>query len=409
MNPYKQTPTNNLSIITTLVPLALVSLGTGSLAAQESATEYLDPTPFDKAWALATLYKDDLNPWLEEFKLRGRYHGQYHDADADGGDSSGWEDRRSRLGFDAKLFDKKLEARLDFQSNDGFEQLYDGLVDAYLKWKPNDRLALTVGKTKPLIAYGDWIPSTNDTPTFERSQIFNQLGINRATAITLEGENAGVLWQAGVYSNDTPATTGGTGDWGDGEFGGLDGGIAYGLGVGYNFHHQLDLEKALLRLDWLHSDRQASDVVLNRYDDILSLTFLAKTGYWNLTAEAFAGFGGDGVNGDVFGFYLQPTYDLIPDKLQLVGRYTFSSGDGPASVQAQSRYERDTPIPGIPGVSGSRNRGEEYQAIYLGAQYFIHGNKLKLLAGAEWAHLDRGGRDPGYEGLTTFSGIRFSF
>lgn len=397
------------TILTTLAPLGLALLTAGPLRAQDSATEYLDPTPFDKTWALATLYKDDLNPWLEEFKLRGRYHGQYHDTDADRGDASGWEDRRSRFGFDAKLLARKLEARLDFQSDNGFDLFYDGLVDAYLKWKPNERFSLTLGKTKPLIAYGDWIPSTNDTPTFERSQIFNQLGINRATALTVEGEHAGVLWQAGIYANDTPATTGGTGAWGDGEFGHLNGGISYGLGVGYNFHHELDVEKALLRLDWLHSDREPTDLVLNRYDDVLTLTFQARTGYWNLTAEAFAAFGGDGVNGDVFGFYLQPTYDLIPDKLQLVGRYTFSTGDGPASLQAQSRYERETPIPAIPGVAGSRNRGEDYHAIYLGAQYFIYGNKLKLLAGAEWARLGRGGRDPGYEGVTTFTGIRFSF
>ncbi len=391
-----------------IAPLLTLALA-GQLGASETATEYLDPTPYDKIWGLATLYKDDLNPILEEFKLRGRYHGQYHDVGADQGDSGGWEDRRSRLGFDAKLFDKQLEARVDFQSNDGFTDFYDGLVDAYLKWKPNEKFAITLGKTKPLVAYADWISSTNETPAFERSQIFNQLGINRATALTVEGDTGGVLWQAGIYSNDTPNNTGGSGAWGDGEFGELNGGYAVSLGAGYNFNHELDVEKALLRLDWLHSKREATDVVLNRYDDIISTTFQLKEGYWNLTAEAFAASGGDGVNGDVFGFYLQPTYDIIPDKLQLVGRYSYTNGDGPASVQAQSRYEREVPIKKIPGVPGSSNRGDEYQAVYLGAQYFIYGNKLKLMAGAEWARLSREGRPTGYDGITTLAGIRFSF
>jgi phosphate-selective porin OprO/OprP len=392
----------------TIAPLLTLAIA-GQLGASETATEYLDANAFDKTWALATLYKDDLNPFLQEFKLRGRYHGQYHDVNADNGDSSGWEDRRSRFGFDAKLFDKQLEMRLDFQSNDGFEDFYDGLVDAYLKWKPNEKIAVTLGKTKPLVAYADWISSTNETPAFERSQIFNQLGINRATALTVEGDYGGLLWQAGIYSNDTPTSTGGSGAWGDGEFGELDGGHSFSLGAGYNFNHQLDVEKALLRLDWLHSERDAADVVLNRYDDIISTTFQLKEGYWNLTAEAFAASGGDGVNGDVFGFYLQPTYDIIPDKLQLVGRYSYANGDGPASVQAQSRYEREVPIKPIPGVAGSRNRGDEYQAVYLGAQYFIYGNKLKLMAGAEWAQLTRDGRPTGYDGITTLAGIRFSF
>ena len=104
-----------------------------SLHAQESATEFVEPSVYETLWGYATLYKDDLNPYIQEFKLRGRYHGQYYDVDADNGQADHWEDRRSRFGFDAKLFDKKLEARVDFQSNDGFEDIYDGLVDARLK------------------------------------------------------------------------------------------------------------------------------------------------------------------------------------------------------------------------------------------------------------------------------------
>jgi hypothetical protein len=387
------------------LPLAIAGL----LIAQNSAAESPDPTALDRLWGMATLYKNAHNPILEEFKLRGRYHGQYHDVDAGRGDASGWEDRRSRFGLDARLLDKQLEVRLDFQSNNEFADGYDGLVDAYLKWKPNPTIAVTLGKTKPLVGYGDWIPSTNETPTFDRSQIFNQLNINRATALTVEGDSQGLLWQAGIYSNETPATTGGSGAWGDGEFGDLNGGYGVTLGVGYNFHHQLEVEKALLRIDWLHSERKASDVVLNRYDDIVSASLLCKQGPWNLTAEAFAASGGDGVNGDVFGFYLQPTYDILPAKLQLVGRYSCTTGDGPASVVAQSRYEREIPIVPIPGVAGSRNRGDQYQAVYLGAQYFIRGNHLKLMAGAEWSQLTRDGHPAGYAGLTTLTGIRVSF
>jgi hypothetical protein len=380
-----------------------------SLHAQESATEFVEPSVYDTLWGYATLYKDDLNPYIQEFKLRGRYQGQYYDVDADNGQADHWEDRRSRFGFDAKLFDKKLEARFDFQSNDDFDDLYDGLVDAYLRWKPNANLSVTAGKTKPLVAAYDWLSSTNDTPTFERSQIFNQLNINRATALTVEGNTNDILWQAGIYSNSTPATTLGTGDWGDGEFGDLDGGTSYSIGIGHNFHHALNVEKALLRLDWLHSDRKAGDLVNGRYDDIVSTTFHFKEGYWNVIAEAFYATGGDGLNGDVFGAYILPTYDIIPDRLQLVARYSYTNGDGPASVVAQSRYERETPIGLIPGVSGSRNRGDEYHSAYVGAQYFIYGNKLKLMAGAEWAQLLRDGNPTGYEGVTALTGLRLSF
>ncbi|MGL5016584.1 MAG: porin, partial [Luteolibacter sp.] len=201
-------------------------------------------TAFDKLWSHATLYQDDLNPYLQEFKLRGRYQGQYWDVDADQGSRSDWEDRRSRFGFDAKLFDRQIEVRLDFQSNDGFDEFYDGLVDAYVRWKPTDWLNITAGKQQPYIAQYDWLNYNIAQPTFERSQIFSQLGINRATGLAVEGEAANITWRTAVYSNDTPNSTGGSGAFGDGEFGDFNGGVSFTLGAGYDFKDSLGLDKA---------------------------------------------------------------------------------------------------------------------------------------------------------------------
>lgn len=374
--------------------------------AQDTTTEFVEPNTFDQIWGYATLYKDDLNPILEEFKLRGRYQGQYYDVDADQGSSSNWEDRRSRFGFDAKLLDKELEARFDFQSNDGFDDIYDGLVDAYLRWKPKSWLSITAGKTKPLIGQYDWLESTNTQPTFERSQIFNQLGINRATGLTVEGTKDDFSWRVGVYSNDTPSTTQNpltkvsSGALGDGEFGDFNGGISYTLGGGYDFKHLLDVEKADFRLDWLHSERKAGDLVLGKYDDIVSTTFSVKDGYWAVVLESYFASGGDGTNSDVFGFFIQPTYDIIPKKLQLVGRYSFANSEGPLGVVGQPRYDRKEAIAG--------GLGDTYNAIYGGAQYFIYGDKLKLMAGAEWAKIDSDFGDS-YDGFTFLTGIRLSF
>jgi hypothetical protein len=380
--------------------LALLAVIPMIARAQDNTTEFVEPSSFDKLWSFATLYKDDLNPILQEFKLRGRYQGQYWDVDADQGSQSHWEDRRSRFGFDAKFFEKKLEARVDFQSNDGFDDIYDGLVDAYLRWKPKSWLSITAGKTKPLVAQYDWLESTNTQPTFERSQIFNQLGVNRATGLTIEGTTDAWSWRAGIYSNDTPNNTGGTGSFGDGEFGDFDGGTSYSLGAGYDFKHLLNLEKADFRLDWLHSEREADDLVLGEYDDIVTATFSAKEGYAGVVLEAFSASGGDGNNSDVFGFYIQPTYDMIPKKLQLVGRYFYANSDGPLGVQGQSRYERK--------VATNKGLGDAYNAIYGGVQYFIYGDKLKLMAGAEWAWLD-GEKGDSYDGYTLLTGVRFSF
>ena len=375
-------------------------------AAEDESTKFVEPNVFDQIWGFTTLYKDDMNPYLQEFKLRGRYHGQYWDVDADQGSQSHWEDRRSRFGFDAKLFEKKIELRADFQSNDQFDDVYDGLVDAYIRWKPKSWLSITAGKTKPLIAQYDWLESTNTQPTFERSQIFNQLAINRATGLTVEGTTNEWSWRAGVYSNDTPANTVdpisrvSSGSFGDGEFGDFNGGTSYTLGGGYDFKSLLNVEKADFRLDWLHSDREVGDLVMGKYDDIVTATFSVKEGYTGLVFEAFSASGGDGNNSDVLGFYIQPTYDIIPKTLQLVGRYSFANSDGPLGIQGQSRYERR--------VAANRGLGDTYNAIYGGAQYFIYGDKLKLMAGIEWAWLNNDVGDS-YDGYTLLSGIRLSF
>lgn len=384
------------SITTPLFVLTLSS----SLASGLDTTEFIEPNAFEKFWEHTHLYKDDLNPILQEFKLRGRYQGQYWNVDNATGDQSNWEDRRSRFGFDAKLFEKKIEIRADFQSNDQFTDFYDGLMDAYLRWKPNASISITAGKTKPLIGHADWLESTNSQATFERSQIFNQLGVNRATGLTAEGTRDLLSWCAGIYSNDTPSTTAGTGSFGEGEFGDFNGGVSTSIGAGYDFKHLLNLEKADFRLDWLHSEREPGDSVLGKYDDIASATFSIKEGYAALVIEGFAASGGSLKQSDSVGFYIQPTYDILAKKVQLVGRYSYATSESPQGISGQSRYERK--------VADAQGLGDTYHSIYGGAQYFIHGDKLKLMAGGEWSRLQNGDTDS-YNGFTWLSGIRLSF
>jgi phosphate-selective porin OprO and OprP len=355
----------------------------------EAVTTTSEKSVFDRLWGLATLYKNDSNPFLEEFKLRGRYQGQYHWLESDQGDDHDWENRRSRFGFDAKLFDKRIEIRLDAQSNDEFDPFYDRLVDAYIKWKPAETFNLTLGKQKPQIGYYDWLQSSNTQPTFERSQIFNQLRVDRTTGAVIDGKVHQLTYQLGAYFNDV-----------DREFGKFDGGVSFGAGIGYDFKPALEVDRADLRFDWLHSEHEAGDTVLNRYDDLFSTTFWLQTGSFGFVAEAFYA---TGTSPDAFGFFLQPTYDLVPKKLQIVGRYSFATGDDADALTAQTRYER-----AAPDLTGG-GRGDTYHAGYLGLQYFIYGDKLKFMAGAEYARLDGGGNGGDYDGWTVLTGIRLYF
>ncbi|MCU0795466.1 MAG: OprO/OprP family phosphate-selective porin [Akkermansiaceae bacterium] len=285
-------------------------------------------------WQAATLYKKPENPILQEFKLRGRYQGQYHDVDASQGSDDGWEDRRSRFGFDAKLFDSKLEIRADFQSNDGFLDGYDGLVDAYFHWHATDHIMVSGGRMKPLIGWYDWLQSSVDQPTFERSQIFNQLAVDRATGLTVEGTYGRWGWHLGVYSNAIDPDRNSLSD----AFGRFNGSWSYAVGGSYDISEWSGFDTSTLHFHWLHSGRDPDDGVLNRYQDILSLTWNAADGPWTLVTEGFVATGGRGADGDVFGGYIQGTWDLVPGRIQAVGRISAAFGDGPNSLRGQRRY-----------------------------------------------------------------------
>ncbi|WP_367870900.1 porin [Luteolibacter sp. Populi] len=347
---------------------------------------------FKKAWDFFVLYQNDKNPILEEFKLIGKYQGQYYWVDSDQGDTDAWEDRRSRFGFDAKMFEKTIEIRATFQSTDNFDPVYNGLEDAYIKWKPSKNFTLTAGHIKPLIGYFDWLQSSDLQQTFDSSQVFNQLRVNRILGLTAEGKVGDFSWQAGAYSNDS-----------DKEFGKFGGEYSFGAGVGYDAKECFGWERADFRLDWIHSGHDKDDFLFTRYDDLVSATFWAQEGPFQLVVEAFNASGGEGRDGDVFGFFIQPMYDIIPKRLQLVGRYSYTTGDGADSVYRQTRYESEAPL-----LTGG-GRGDEYNAIYLGAQYFIYGDKLKLMAGGEYADLDGGGNGGDYQGVTWLTGARFYF
>jgi phosphate-selective porin OprO/OprP len=89
----------------------------------------------------------------------------------------------------------------------------------------------------------------------------------------------------------------------------------------------------------------------------------------------------------------------VPDRLQLVGRYSFATSGDESGVRPQGRYE--TPAGAM--------RGDSYHAFYLGAQYFIHGDKIKLMAGAEYAALGCDDHADRYDGYTFLTGLRLSF
>ena len=86
----------------------------------------------------------------------------------------------------------------------------------------------------------------------------------------------------------------------------------------------------------------------------------------------------------------------VTDKLQVVGRYTFIESDEPNGIRLAT-YESRV-------VSG---RGDEYNELYLGANYYFYGHRLKLQTGVQFADMNDRANDGGdYSGVAWTTGLR---
>jgi hypothetical protein len=110
------------------------------------------------------------------------------------------------------------------------------------------------------------------------------------------------------------------------------------------------------------------------------------------------------------GYTFLASYFIIPQKLQLVARYEHSevTGDEYIAVNAKGAITAYSDASqnqiALPGRYASRSKGlntsftpgqpttnvtagNEYEAVYAGVNWYIHGNDLKIMVGAEWATL----------------------
>lgn len=382
-----------LGLVAASVALLAISAPAGTSISSKAPTlaPPAEESAFDKIWSLATIYQSKTNPYIQKIAISGRYQGQYALLDSDQGDFDDWENRRFRIGLNGQIFqDFEFKAEMLGDLNPGGD-FYTGLTEVFLSWKPDDTFNLTIGKQKPRFSL-DWSTSSREILTFERNILINNFGIDYETGISISGKSGNFAYFAGAFNNDV-------GDpGGKSEFGELGGGFSYVASASYDLKDALGIEKAILRGDFIHTEHDAEDELLGKFDNGIAASLALKQDRLGLTAETIYG---QGDKGDIWGFYLTPAFD-ITKKFQLVARYTYAqSGDD--ALRLQSRYERKAS-----GISDSGN-GETYQAGYLGANYYLYGHKLKLMTGVEFSHMDGGGNGGDFDGVTGLAGIRISW
>lgn len=416
----------------------------GTLSAQDSATglfvgKFPGETNFEKAWSSAVLYKNDNNPILQLFQLTGRLqlqtiYGQagydsFNTSDFKGNAGSAndeivWgndiEVRRARLGFKSKFFkdwkfDLSLNVDVDGHSGvGGSSTFYKSFQEGGLSYAPSDAFNLSVGKKQVRFSRDQEISST-EIVTFERSVLSNTITPGELTGVWSTGKGIADGWQyeAGIFSNARVA-----------ELATLsDGGILAIGKIGYDFSQLFDLETCVSTFTYMHNtepgyrdrkiDPNFSFSASPAFTDSIALTNDLSQGRFGMITELMYGFGYTGpadqgrfskgkfvdtelAQSDLFGITLTPSY-YIADGLQAVYRFQFISAADPNGVRVPSRYDRL--------AEGDDESGNTYMAHYLGLNYYIYGNKLKLMGGIEYAQMGGGN----YDGYTAITGLRMNF
>jgi phosphate-selective porin OprO and OprP len=341
---------------------------------------------YDKIWQqFTTLYDNKSNPVVQRVLFSGRFQHEFAGIDAAQGDLDEWNTRRFRVGPRITLFRDytlHVEAELNPQEID---PLYMRLTDAYLQWSKNARLAITVGKQS--IPYTmDGATSSKELLTIDRSNLTNNIWFPQEylPGVGVSGKIAPWNYRLTVYSTGAANK----------EFGEFNGGVATLAVVGHDFADKLGVREALLSGNYVHQTPDVRNTFTRQLGDILSINFRLESARWGLRTDVSTAAGYLGQS-DIWGVMGMP-YLNVTDKLQMIGRYTYLGSEDLNGLLLGTYENRVV-----------RGRGDEYNELYLGANYLFYGHKLKLQTGLQFADMNDQARDGGeYSGVSWTTGVR---
>ncbi len=348
---------------------------------------------------LAVLYSNKDNPLIERFSLTGELQFQWADGTSNDGSygtheynsKARWGDieaRRLRLGFESTvLTDFKVWGTVDINPN--VNPFYKDIYELAVSYSPSDAFNLGAGKVKTRFFSQEWNTRTRELIVFENSLLVNELIPQQLTGVWVNGKKDNWVYALAAYSGDYEP-----------EFSQFSAGEVTQASLGYNFASALGVDTALVKLDYQGSTSTKNSDGPGKFKDAFSLNTTFQNHRFYGYTDFLAGIG-QGTQGDVFGATVTPTYFVIPNKLQAILRLQVDHGDHDA-LRLQTRYEDLAPE-----IVSTKGEGDNYQAVYLGLNYYIYGHNLKLMAGEELNHMTGGPKD--FTGWTTLIGIRAAF
>lgn len=357
----------------------------GEAPEQAQAEPEKPPSTYDKIWKFAEWYENDSNPVLQRLLFSGRYQHEYAVVDADQGSHDEWNVRRMRLGPRMTLFRRfTLHAEIELNPQEA-DPLYQRFTDFYLQWSRSSRFVLTLGKHSVPFTM-DGATSSKELLAIDRSNLSNNIWFPQEyiPGVSVSGRRGPWIYRAGVYSAGAANR----------EFGEFNGGVFTLAVAGYDFATALDVKDALLTGNYVYQDPNRNNTFTRQLEHIVSVNFKFETEKWGARTDVSAASGYLGQS-DLWALMAMPFFNLT-DKLQVVGRYTLIDSDDPNGVRLGT-YENRL-------VSG---RGDLYNELYLGANYFFYGHKLKLQSGVQYADMNDRANDGGtYAGVSWTTGVR---
>jgi len=385
INMKNQTLTNSSSTtVKTIIALAVASSLTTSLSvnAQESNINKDNGSSFEDAWNFADLYENEQGDY---FKLSGRLQLDSAWVDSEQGDFNDTTWRRFRFGFKGKTGEIKYALEADINLNDSLDEAYNRLTDANVSWALDQNTELKFLKQSTGFTL-DGKTSSKKLLTPQRNNLTNNLWFTSEyfTGVSVKSKlSDDWSYKTGIFSSD-----------GSDEISISEASYFALLSTNKKLAPNTLWDKAELGFDYVYNDTH-EDGNTRDFSQIISASSKFSQNDWGLLSDISWGKGNLGQS-DVFGVVVMPTYQQS-EKIQWVARYTYLNSAEDNGVRL-GRYEsKVVDEHGESSVAGER--GNKYQEIYGGVNWYLNGHKLKIQAGLQYAKMEDDANDGGaYDG-----------
>lgn len=322
---------------------------------------------------LVNLYENEQGDYL---KLSGRLQLDSAWINSDQGDFNDTLWRRFRFGFKGKNGDFTAKLEADINLNNELGDNYNRLTDANIAWALSKDTKLTFLKQGTGFTL-DGKTSSNSLLTPQRNNLTNNLwftaeyftGISVKSKITNDW-----TYHTGVYSTD-----------GSDEVAISEASYFAMFTTKKKLASNNLWDKGEIGFDYVYNDTH-EDGNTRDFSQVISASSKFEKNNWGLQSDISWGEGDLGQS-DLFGVVLMPSYKQSAS-IQWVARYTYLNSTEDNGVRL-GRYEN----------SVVEERGDKYQEIYTGVNWFVDGHKLKFQAGVQYAKMEDNANDGGaYDG-----------